>query len=144
MPLLRRSTLLLAVAAATTLGCTDGPTAPVESGACRTTVGRVGIGDTVTGVLTRESCRLSDDTYADRWRLSLPSSAIITIDLMSDDFDSYLIVRDEAGTDLVFDDDGGDYPKDARITHGFAAGNYIIVANVYDALVTGAYTLTVQ
>jgi serine protease Do len=114
-----------------------------ESLACSTTVGSIAVGDTVSGVITNDSCRLSDNTGADRWQFNLAATATVTIDLASDEFDSYLILRDEAGLLLASDDDSGG-GLNARITYTFPAGNYIIVANVYDALGAGAYTLSIQ
>lgn len=139
-----RSLLFTGFAAVTVAACDDGPTAPpTESLACNTTVGTVGIGSAVTGVLTRESCRLTDNTHADRWRLVLDSAAIVTIDLLSDDFDAFLIVRDSEGN-LVAQDDDGAGGSDARITHGFAAGTYYILANTYYASEFGGYSLYVD
>ena len=140
----RRGTLLALFAlTALAAACGDGPTALGESAACNTTVGRLSPGVTVTGVLTRESCRLEDGTYADRWRLVLDAPAIITIDMLSDEVDSYLIVRDAAGVKIVFDDDGAG-GSDARITHGFAAGTYYVLANSYYSDEFGGYTITVD
>ena len=115
--------LILCALTSLAAACDAAPTAPRESAACSTTVGNLAPGDTVTGVLSRESCRLTDGTYADRWRLVLAAPAVLTIDMLSDDVDSYLIVRDAAGVEIVFDDDGAG-AQDARITHGFAAGTY--------------------
>jgi len=144
LPSHRGALIALVALGALTAACgDDGPTAPRESAACNTTVGRLAPGDTVTGVLTRESCRLTDGTYADRWRMVLAAPAILTIDMLSDDVDSYLIVRDAAGVEIVFDDDGGG-GTDARITHGFAAGTYFVLANSYYSDEFGGYTIIVE
>lgn len=136
--------LALALLTAALAACDESPTSPPgDSLACNTTVGTVGIGSTVTGVLTEESCRFSDGTRADRWRLVLDSAAIITIDMTSDDVDSYLIVRNSEGTLIAQDDEGGGSPH-ARITHGFAAGTYYIIANTYYQDEYGGYTLSIQ
>lgn len=135
---------LVLIAAGSLAACDDDPVGPPsDSLACNTTVGTVGIGDTVTGILTGESCRLSDGTRADRWRLVLDQAAIITIDMYSDDVDSFLIVRDSEGNLIAQDDDGAGSP-DARITHGFAAGTYYIIANTYYQDEYGGYTLIVE
>lgn len=139
----RRTLLALLAITALTAACDDAPTAPRETAACNTTIGNLSSGVTVTGVLTRESCRLADGTYADRWRLVLPDPTILTIDMLSDDVDAYLIVRDAAGVDLVFDDDGAG-GSDARITHGFAAGTYYVLANSYYSDEFGGYTIIVE
>jgi hypothetical protein len=126
------------------MACDEGPTSPpTDSLACNTTVGTVSIGDSVTGVLTPESCRFADGTRADRWRLVLAAPAIITIDMISDDVDPFLIVRDEDGFLIAQDDEGGGSPN-ARITHGFAAGTYYISANTYYRDEFGGYSLIVE
>jgi len=139
----RRGTLIALFAlTALTAACGDSPTAPGESLACNTTVGNLSPGDTVTGVLTRQSCRLTDGSYADRWRLVLDSSAILTLDMLSDDVDAYLIVRDASGAQVVADDDGAG-GSDARITYGFAAGTYYVLANTFFQDEFGGYTIIV-
>ncbi len=140
----RRGTLLALLAvSALTAACDGAPTAPRETAACNTSIGNLSSGDTVTGVLSRESCRLTDGTYADRWRLVLADPTIMTIDMLSDDVDAYLIVRDAAGVEIVFDDDGAG-GSDARITHGFAAGTYYVLANSYYSDEFGGYTIIVE
>lgn len=124
--------------------CDDSPTQPAgDSLACNTTVGNIAVGDTVTGILTRESCRFADGTRADIWRLTLANPAIITIDLVSTEFDPFLIVRNSEGFLIAQDDDGGGSPN-ARITHGFAAGVYYIVANTYYQDEYGDYELFIE
>ncbi len=144
---LNRRPLLLAVLAVVTLSaaaCDDDPVGPPrESLACNTTVGNLSLGDTVTGVLVRESCRLTDGSYADRWRLDIDTASVLTIDHISDDFDPYLIIRDAAGNTIVEDDDGG-IDINARITFGFAAGTYYVLANTFDPNDFGGYTLIVR
>lgn len=136
--------LLLALLSSTLLACDEGPTAPpTDSLACNTTVGTIARGGTVTGVLTPESCRFADGTRADRWRLVLDSAAIITIDMTSDDIDPFLVVRHSDGTLIAQDDEGGGSPN-ARITHGFAAGTYYVIANTYYQDEYGGYTLAIQ
>ncbi len=139
---LRSLTALLV--AASLAACGDSPTEPPgESLACNTTVGNLSAGDTVTGVLTRESCRLTDGSYADRWRLVLDAPAVLTIDMLSDDVDSYLVVRDAAGNQVVANDDGAG-GTDSRITFGFPAGTFYVLANTYYEDEFGGYTLIVE
>lgn len=143
----RRAALLATLAAVTLTAAAcddDGPTGPpAESLACNTTVGNLAFGDTVTGVLVRESCRLTDGSYADRWRLEVDTASVLTIDHISNDFDPFLIIRDAQGNQIVSDDDGG-IGDDSRITFGFAAGTYYVLANTFDADDFGGYTLIVR
>ena len=144
MPSISARPLLIAALTSVLLACDDGPTAPLtDSLACNTTVGTVGLRQTVTGILTNESCRFADGTRADRWRIVLDSAAIITIDMTSLDVDPYLILRNSEGTLVAQDDDGGGSP-DARITIGLAPGTYYIVANTYYQDEFGGYTLSVD
>jgi len=141
-PAFRPALLCLLVVAL--VACDDGPTAnPQDSLACNTTVGSIGIGSDVTGVLTPQSCRFADGTYADRWLMQLDTAVIITIDMESTDVDSFLIIRDASGMLLAQDDDGGGSPH-ARITHGFAAGTYYVIANTYYQSELGGYSLAIQ
>lgn len=138
-------TLLVLAVAGLTAACDDDPVGPTpgESLACNTTVGSLAPGDTVTGVLTTESCRLVDGSRADRWRLVLAAPAVITIDMISDDVDAYLLIRDAAGNQVAANDDGAG-GTDARITYGFAAGTYYVLANTYYENEYGGYTLIVE
>ncbi len=55
----------------------------------------------------------------------------VIIDMMSDDFDSYLILLDIDGNELAQDDDGGDNTN-ARIDVTLpATGTYTLLANSY-------------
>jgi len=136
--------VLLALLTSTLIACDDVPTSPpTDSLACNTTVGTISRGSTVTGVLTPESCRFSDGTRADRWRLVLDSAAIITIDMTSPDVDPFLIIRHSDGTLIAQDDEGGGSPN-ARVTIGLASGTYYIVANTYYQDEFGGYTLAIQ
>lgn len=120
----------------------DGGTEPKSPRSCTVPVGAIAIGQTVAGTLTTSSCKISDGSYADPWTMQVPALATLTIDLGSVDFDAFLFVRDASGNLVVEDDDSGpDF--DARIIHTFAAGNYVVYANAYDADEVGGYTLTV-
>ncbi len=144
MPAPRLRFALPLLLSATLAACDETPTSPPsDSLACNTTVGTVDVGDQVTGILTPESCRFADGTYADRWRIVLDSAMIITIDMESDAVDPFLIIRNADGLLLAQDDDGGGSPN-ARITHGFAAGTYYIIANTYYQNELGGYVLTIQ
>lgn len=98
-------------------------------------VGRLEAGDSVVG----------DSTYADVYTFRAPRDGDVTIDLVSGDFDAYLIVKDAEGATLATDDDGGD-GTNARITlHVHSGQTYRVIANSYgEDRATGLYRLTAR
>src|SRR5436305_1342805 len=55
-------------------------------------------GQTVTGALASGDCALSDGTYVDFWTFPGQNGQAVTIDLSSNDFDSYLFLLDPTPT----------------------------------------------
>ncbi|HUG42274.1 MAG TPA: Ig-like domain-containing protein [Longimicrobiales bacterium] len=105
-------------------------------------VGDVALGQTVSGALAETDCR-GDRGYADPWRLSVASQTTVRIDLTSTQFDTFLVVEDQHGGQIAWDDDGGD-GYNSRLEHTFPAGEYRIVATSFTNGATGAYQLSVQ
>ncbi|HET9386636.1 MAG TPA: hypothetical protein VFO67_15990 [Gemmatimonadales bacterium] len=104
------------------------------------------IGQTQQGNLSRGDVLLtSDSTYAQPWTIQGRAGSTITIDLESDEFDSYLFLRGpgiSGGRDFQDDDSGGNCH--ARLTATFPqSGAYEIVVNTADHYATGAFTLSV-
>jgi hypothetical protein len=76
--------------------------------------------------------------------VTLYAGTTYTIDLASDDFDSYLLLLDRNGNILAEDDDSGG-GLDARIVYRpRVSGTYQIVVTTYRAGERGAYSLTVR
>jgi hypothetical protein len=102
-------------------------------------------GQTVFGRLESGDSLVGDSTYADIVTFRAPRDGDVTIDLVSGDFDAYLIVKDAQGVTLATDDDGGE-GTNARITlHVDAGRTYRIVANSYgEDRATGLYRLSVR
>jgi hypothetical protein len=65
-------------------------------------------GETVLGRLEAGDSVVGDSTYADVFNYRASRDGEVTIDLLSGDFDAYLLVKDAAGSTLATDDDGGD------------------------------------
>jgi hypothetical protein len=65
------------------------------------------------------------------------------IDLESDAFDAFLVLKDSQGNVVASDDDGGS-GLNSRIERVLAAGTYEIVASSFGPNQTGAYQLTVD
>jgi hypothetical protein len=79
------------------------------------TAGRaLGVGDEVRGELTFSDSVSWDDTYIQAWDLQMQGGQEATVDLLSDDFDAYLMILG-SGLPLRSDDDGAG-ACDARIT----------------------------
>jgi hypothetical protein len=66
------------------------------------------------------------------------------IDMVSNDFDSYLRLNDDQGKEVDHDDDSGGFPH-ARITYRAPRdGVYEIIATTFDGGKTGRFTLSVR
>ncbi len=105
------------------------------------TAGRaLGVGDEVRGELTFSDSVSWDDTYIQAWDLQMQGGQEATVDLLSDDFDAYLMILG-SGLPLRSDDDGAG-ACDARIT--FTApetGAYRVLVNTILGESTGQFRL---
>jgi hypothetical protein len=106
---------------------------------------------------TREesgSLRFTDDTvdetgeYYDDYTLTLNQGDVYVVDLYSDDFDPYLIVREDTATSdfqLENDDFGsGDTTRAHVIFQAPRAGTYRIIATTFEEGESGRYQLTMR
>ncbi|HWC72670.1 MAG TPA: hypothetical protein VG454_01945 [Gemmatimonadales bacterium] len=106
----------------------------------------IDIGQSQEGTLTRHDVLLnSDSTYAQPWTIQGRVGQTITVDLESDDFDSYLFLRGPGivgGRDFQDDDSGGNC--NARLSATFPeTGAYQIIVNSTEHYATGRFTLSV-
>jgi hypothetical protein len=70
--------------------------------------GLIDVGQTATGTLTTDDPKIpSDSTYFERWILPVNANQTFTVDLVSDDFDAYLLLTKGRGERLLDNDDGG-------------------------------------
>jgi hypothetical protein len=99
------------------------------------------LGTTASGSLARTDCIDIFDTPVDRYDFSLPATTTVTIDLRSVSFDPFLMLFNEVGELIAFDDDGGE-GVNARLSLVLPAGNYAIGATGYYATSLGDYTLS--
>lgn len=102
------------------------------------------IGQRVAGELTTGDQLLPrDSTYAQWWTVRGARSDSVTIDLVSEAFDAYLIVTGPGlGTPLEDDDAGG--RCHARITLVFPrSAEYEIIVNTTEPLATGPFVLSI-
>ena len=108
--------------------------------------GMIDVGQTITGTLTSDDPQLpSDSTYFERWILPVKANQSFTVDLISDDFDAYLLLTRSRGEKLVDNDDGGG-GCNARIVYTATDGHPLrIVVNSASQpkRQTGRFTLRV-
>ncbi len=101
------------------------------------------IGGTVTGFLGEGSQDYGDGTYADYYLLYGQEGDELALRLLSQDFDAYLELRDDAWQVVAWGDDT-DGSTDAAVFVTLPyTGLYYVVANSYFAESGGNYTLTV-
>lgn len=95
------------------------------------------------GQLEADDNRLDDNSLYDLYRFAGEAGQQVTITLASLDFDAYLFLVDPDGNKLAENDDI-EGSTDASLTMSLpVSGEYMIVANSYDADGIGAYTVTV-
>lgn len=105
-------------------------------------VGDLEPGQAASGTLSGGDCEV-DGGYSDPWLLSLAAETTVRLDLTSGQFDAFLIVEDEQGNVINWDDDSGG-ELNARLVHTFAAGEYRVVATSWAPGETGSYQLTAE
>ncbi len=102
------------------------------------------VGQSVTDSLTRRDPVLrTRHAHYQMWTLRGSASQRLVVDLMSSDFDAYLIARDTAGRMLGSDDDSGE-GKNARLHLVLPReGACLLIATAYGDSSRGTYTLAV-
>ena len=100
-------------------------------------------GQTVNGALDENDCMRAGGAFQESWTLVLANDTTVRIDLVSNQFDTWLVLKDSAGAVIVIDDDGGS-GVNSRVQRGLAAGTYEIVASSYGPGALGGYQLTVD
>lgn len=112
-----------------------------DSGAARV----LAIGRPALGSLGKRDALSADSTYVQSWTFAGQAGQTITIDLLSTEFDAYVMLRGpgiRGSRDYSDDDSGG--TCHARLTVTFPqTGDYEIIVNTAGKLETGAFTLTV-
>ncbi len=107
---------------------------PLSSISAQTDQGTINYGDTITGNLTAEG--------GDRWYFDGEAGERVSIQLESDDFDSFLELRSPDDELLISDDDGaGDFNSLIAEYELPSSGTFSIIARGYLATARGEYTL---
>lgn len=119
-------------------------TTPGGSNTMAGAVGQLLRGQVVQGRLTVSDARLTDNTFFQAWTFYGQAGEMVTLDVMSTDFDAYAVIQDMNGTALARDDDGGGN-LNARINFTLPyTGTFRLIANTLRQGTTGAYTLSVR
>lgn len=105
---------------------------------------RIALGEERHDSLTARDAMLADQTYVQGWTLPGRAGQTITIDLLAENFDPFVMFSGP-GIDSVLhdDDDGGGCNARLTVTPT-RDGDYLIVVNSIERGATGAYTLRVS
>src|SRR6185436_18133971 len=130
------------------LGCAAQPLAAqaelpkTESVASRV----IGIGRSAVGTLDTHDVLSADSTYVQRWLLSGQAGQSVTIELVSTEFDAYIMLKGPGitGSRDYSDDDSGGQCNARLIVFFQQKGEYEIIVNTRGKLEKGAFTLAVE
>jgi hypothetical protein len=105
-------------------------------------VASIAFGQMMQGRLEQGDQTMNDGTYADVWTFQGAGGQTVTIDVRSDEFDTYGQLLNAAGDRLAEDDDSGG-ALNSRITFTLpASGQYQIVVNNFgDSRRSGVYSI---
>lgn len=101
----------------------------------------VELGDTVVGELSANDPETNDGSYIDWYSIRLPEGEGARVDLESNEFDTYLVVRFPDGSEQTNDDFSG---TDSGLTITGTGGELFIGATSFGFSATGTYTVSVQ
>ena len=97
------------------------------------------------GTLEPGDSELPSGAYADFWIVQAESGQVLTADLISTGFDSFLTLSSPTDAEIVAEDDDSGEGTNARITFDIAdSGEYLLVASSYEAGETGDYELRID
>jgi hypothetical protein len=110
-----------------------------------TSFDRLGTGQSATGQLSPNSCKLPDGSMFDVWQTTVYGAGTLTITMRASSFDSFLLLRSEDGT-LLASDDNGAGGRDAQITLAISGREtYSVVAATANASSKGGdYQISVS
>ena len=107
--------------------------------------GLIAIGQVLRGRLETGDQTMADGTFADIWQFQGPAGQTITIDVRSDEFDTYMQLLDGNGNKLGEDDDtGGNLNSHLTFTLPAAGMYQIVVNNSGQSKRVGLYTVSIR
>ena len=140
-----RSPAALLVVIAFTLTACDDSTGPEDGEFLGCGVTAVSVGETLSESLSSSDCRLEGaGEFVDYYGFSVGSDRSITIDMVSNQVDTYVILFDRESGDVVAQDDDGGAGFNARLRTTVAEGSYVVGATSFAAGDTGPYELSIQ
>ena len=99
----------------------------------------------IEGVLELGDETLSDGSLYDLYPFDAEADQTITIEMTSDEFDTYLLLVDADGQTIGENDDISEDNTNSTITITLPeTGTYRVVANAFDSTGQGNYSLTVS
>ncbi|MEB3164920.1 MAG: tetratricopeptide repeat protein, partial [Prochlorothrix sp.] len=98
---------------------------------------------TITGILTSESAVLEDGSYYEIYRFEGQAGEKLRIDLLSEEFDAYLMLLDPKGNKIGENDDGGEGNNARLVLELPETGEYQAIVNTYGKG-TGTYVFSRQ
>ena len=108
-------------------------------------IGQIEAGQNVQGRLETGDQQMNDGTWADVWQFNGTQGQTVTIELRSEEFDTYAQLLDTQGTRLAEDDDSlGDLDSQITFTLPRTGMYQIVVNNFSDERRAGVYTLTLR
>ena len=98
--------------------------------------------ESVTGALTPTSPVIEEgDSYYEIHTFEGRANEALIIDLISDEFDAYLILQSPMGEAIAEDDDGGENTNSQIVITLPTSGSYRLIARTFEAGQTGLYQL---
>ena len=117
---------------------------PLDLATLDTGARSIDLGQTVSGLLTTADPIVADGRQGQAWAFEGVAGTTVTVDLVSEDFDSYLYVAGPGLMEPLSDDDGGG-DLHSRITLTLPdSGTYRIIASALAAGSTGEFQLSVR
>ncbi|MEL6225083.1 MAG: pre-peptidase C-terminal domain-containing protein, partial [Cyanobacteria bacterium J06627_8] len=99
----------------------------------------------LTGTLDRNSNVLeSDNSYFDVYTFDVQQGQNITVEMISNELNAYLILLDPNGQDIAQDDDSGNGSNARLVATAPLSGRYTVLANSYSTGEVGNYQLQVS
>lgn len=103
------------------------------------------IGQSLIGTLRNTDSILQSGEYYDEYNIELNTGQTITVDLTSDEIDTYLIIFDPEGDQVDNDDYDPDISTNSRLVyHPSVSGTYDITVTSYDVGEIGEYSLVIS
>ncbi len=87
------------------------------------------VGAEVPGILSEADSISWDGTFVQAWKLTVPQHGSVYIDLLSDDFDAFLVVLRPDQRQPLFDDDAAGACNARVLLEDVPDGNYTVIAN---------------